>query len=392
MVDKVLKKDCVGCKACGDICPKDAIKYKIDEEGFWFPHIDSEKCISCEMCEKVCPALEKHYSSSDSRKEPDTYKAYHIDKEIRYNSTSGALYYAIAENFLKGGGYIAGCIYSDDYHSARHCISNTAEGLKKIIRSKYFQSDTEGVYQEILKLLKNGEKVLFCGTPCQVSALYGITGDKYENLFSVDLICRGINSPLAFSKYMDELERKFHSGITDVRLKDKSHGWLSLGTRVCFKNGKKYYRNIFNDPWINAFVVGDLYMRQCCEACRYKGFPRCSDITIGDFWGINYTNEEKKLGVSVALVNTEKGDILLEGIKASLYTEKRELSEAINGNPALIRSAGTNPRRKEFFERIKTEPYSKVVWDILGISWTKRTYKNYRAKIIKAAKIILRRN
>lgn len=392
MIDCVKKKDCVGCKACGDICPAHAIRYETDEEGFWYPRLDKEQCVNCEACKKVCPALQVHASGNDNREEPKTYKAYHKDFSIRYNSTSGALFYALAEKILEDGGYIAGCIYNEDYSGACHYISNTKEGLKKIMRSKYFQSDTEGIYRRIHELLIAGEKVLFCGTPCQTSALYGFVGKQYDNLYSVDFICRGINSPLAFSKYMEELKQKFRSEIAEVHFKNKSYGWTNLGTKLSFKNGKSYYRDLNNDPWVNAFIVGNLYMRPSCAACHYKTFPRVSDLTMGDFWGLKFTKEEKKYGVSVALVNTKKGDFLLEQSKHFLHIEERTFEEAVSGNPALLYPAKTNPRRQEFFKRIQTEPYSKVVWDILGSTKRKRAFRLIKNKLLQSIRAILKKN
>ena len=118
MIDSVLKSNCVGCKACGDICPKDAISFSVDYEGFWYPSIDAQKCIECNLCEQVCPALRPHYSETNGRVIPKTYKVYHKDKIIRYNSTSGALYYALAQCFVEKGNYIAGCVYNDRGHPA----------------------------------------------------------------------------------------------------------------------------------------------------------------------------------------------------------------------------------------------------------------------------------
>lgn len=372
MIDSVLKSNCVGCKACGDICPKDAISFSVDYEGFWYPSIDAQKCIECNLCEQVCPALRPHYSETNGREIPKTYKVYHKDKIIRYNSTSGALYYALAQCFVEKGNYIAGCVYNDRYTGAHHVVSNTKEGLGRIMRSKYFQSDTAGIYKEIKNLLMKDNTVLFCGTGCQVSALYGFLGKNYENLYTIELMCRGINSPLAFTSYMKELMERFHSEIKEVHFKNKSHGWTNLGTLVTFKNGRKYYRNRYNDPWVQGFIVGNLYLRPSCENCMYKSFPRVADITIGDFWGLELNDEEKKYGVSAALVNTEKGDSLMRMCEKHCFIEERSLDEALKGNPALLHTVKLNPKRTEFFERIKFEPYSKVVWDLLGSTGIKR--------------------
>lgn len=386
MIDIVSKEMCVGCKACGDICNQNAILFQNDEEGFWYPKIDLSKCNHCNLCEKICPSLRPHYSSPDNRTVPDTYKAYNKNDTVRINSTSGGIYPAIAESFLEIGGYIVGCVYNDDYSGALHIVSNTKEGLQKIMRSKYFQSDTRGIFIIIRKLLKSGEKVLFCGAPCQASALYGFLGKNYDHLYTIDFICRGINSPFAYKKFIEELKIKYHSEIQEVHFKNKSHGWTNLGTLVRFKNGKRYYRNRITDPWVNAFIVGSLYIRPCCFNCTYKNFPRISDLTIGDFWGIPYTKKEEKYGVSVVLANNQKGDWLMNLAKNKITTEKYPLSLAVNGNPALTTSAFINQKRNAFFKRVKREPFSKVVWSLLGSNGFKRLILLIKLKLIRILK------
>lgn len=391
IVDKVSKQECVGCKACKEICPAHAITFEEDIEGFWYPKPNRTNCIHCGLCEKVCPALKKYYAADDNWKEPRVYKAYHKEKAIRYQSTSGGLYYALAKAFLDQGGYIVGCVYKEDFSGAYHYVSQTEEGLKRIMCSKYFQSDTEGIFKSVKNLLSDGKNVLFCGTPCQNSALYGFLREKPTNLYTIDLICRGINSPLAFSKYMEELRNTYQSEIEEVHFKDKSHGWTNLGTRVQFQNGKLYYRDKYHDPWVNGFVTGNLYMRPCCEVCKYKGFPRVSDISLGDFWGLSFSAEEERLGVSVVLVNTKKGDSLFQMAEKTFYAEERSLLEAVEGNPALLYPAKSNPARTEFFERIQKEPYSKVIWDILGSNKMKRFCHSIKAGMVNTGKRIFQR-
>ena len=378
MIDKVSKLDCVGCKACGDICPVNAITYEIDNEGFWFPTINSDACIKCGLCERACPALKCHYASPENYNEPKVYKVYHKDKSIRYNSTSGALYYGLADAFLRDGGYIVGCVYDDDWKGAHHYIANSYDGLKKIMRTKYFQSDTEGIYRQVKKLLDSGEKVLFCGAPCQVSALYGFVGEKYPNLYSVDFICLGINSPMVFRKFIEELEQKYKSEVAEVHLKNKSKGWTNLGTLVRFKNGKEYYGNRITDPWVNSFVSLRIHIRKSCEGCKYKTFPRIADISMGDFWGLKFTDEEEKFGVSLALVNSPKGDFLLEKASDNFVVEKRTVEEATAGNPMILNRVKLNPKRDDFFEKLNKKPFSKVVWSLEGSNKVKRIYMSLK--------------
>ncbi|MEA4873692.1 MAG: 4Fe-4S binding protein [Synergistaceae bacterium] len=49
---RILRKDCVACGACVNVCPVNAVSiYK----GIW-AGVDPEKCIGCSKCEKICPA------------------------------------------------------------------------------------------------------------------------------------------------------------------------------------------------------------------------------------------------------------------------------------------------------------------------------------------------
>lgn len=388
MIDKVGKDACVGCKACGDICPQDAIQYETGKDGFWHPKIDMDKCVQCNLCEKACPVLYQ-VSASVKGQKPKVYAAYCRDINIRYNSTSGGMYYALAKTFLDAGGVLVGCAYTEDYDHAVHMVARDDVGLKKLMRSKYFQSDTEGIYKAISNLLQAGEKVLFSGSPCQIAALYNFLRRKTENLYTVDYVCRGINSPLAYKKYVEEICQKYHSGLQEVHFKNKSHGWTNLGTRVVLQNGKVYYRNRFNDPWVNGFIVGNLYMRPSCEQCHYKKLPRISDLSFGDFWGKKFTLEEAQYGLSLAMVNTSKGEELLASAKNLLVLKEDSLELALQGNPAILHPVKIDhAKREEFFARIENEPFSKVVWSLVGIGGPRRLLNMEKAKIRRFLHIV----
>ena len=193
MISSIEKNKCTGCKMCGDICPSGAVDFKTENDGCWYPTVDEEKCIECGLCIKKCPAL--NIVPSDNNSEPAVYAAWSLNEKVRYDSTSGGIYYEVAKAFIDEGGYIAGCIFSSDFKTAKHVIGKTYDDLNAIMGSKYFQSDTAGIYKEISALIKNGEKVLFCGTPCQVAALRSFLGKNQSDLYLLDFICKGINSP-----------------------------------------------------------------------------------------------------------------------------------------------------------------------------------------------------
>ena len=190
MIDTIKQMDCTGCKMCKDICPVDAIDYKCDREGFWYPKVDYDKCIKCGKCLRTCPSLSDR--KNPQAKEPEVYAAWALDDEIRLRSTSGGIFYILAEQILQQDGIIAACKYTADFKSAYHAIGDTMEDLEAFKGSKYFQSDTEGIYKTVNEQLEHGRKVLFCGAPCQVAGLNKYLGKAADNLITVDFICRGI--------------------------------------------------------------------------------------------------------------------------------------------------------------------------------------------------------
>ncbi len=364
MIDTIKQMDCTGCKMCKDVCNKDAIAYETDHEGFWYPKVDYDKCVKCGKCVQTCPSLSEH--RNPNAKEPEVYAAWALDDSIRLKSTSGGVFYVLAQQMIDQDGVIAACKYTDDYKSAYHTIGSTDQDLEDFKGSKYFQSDTEGIYKEIRDQLKAGRKVLFCGAPCQVAGLNRYIGVDHPNLITVDFICRGINSPMVFKKYVDECENHYGSPVKKVHLKNKNKGWTRLGTYIEFKNGKKYYRDRVTDPWVNGYIRGDLFMRPCCAECKYKEQIRVADISIGDFWGLPGTKDNLFKGISLILVNTEKGAEYLEAVEDKLFLEKHTYEEASKGNGCLLTSASMGAHRSEFFERINNTEFEDLVWDLLG--------------------------
>lgn len=197
MIEIKNKVDCCGCNACGDICPTNAITFKNDIEGFWYPEVNTDKCINCHLCEKTCPML--HKADSVIRFDvPKVYAAYSKDEEIRIDSTSGGIFSVLGQNQYNKGSYVGGAVYNED-HTVSQIINNEPSSLGKLRSSKYLQSNATNVYKKIKKLLSEQKRVLFCGTPCQIQALYRFLGNRdYDNLVTIDFICRGVNSPKVF--------------------------------------------------------------------------------------------------------------------------------------------------------------------------------------------------
>lgn len=363
MINIKHKKDCCGCNACGDICPQIAITYVVDKEGFWYPEIDKEKCVDCGLCEKACPILHECDSRKTNLVEPDCYAAEHKSVEVVFSSTTGGMFSALADVMYNQKGYVGGAIHNEDF-SVSHFISNSKEDLQKLRRSKDLQSNAEGFYKKVKDLLNEGCKVLACGLPCQIAGLKNLLGKDYENLITVDLICAGVNSPKVWRRYLDYIEEINGSNIVWTENKSKEYGWENLTQKFVFENGNEYFDTRKTSLFTQGYIESHLYCRPSCYECKFKGFPRISDITIGDFWGITkYSkNHNSDMGTSLVMVNSAKGKEYFEKVKKRINYENTPLEWALAGNPALRNSISVlSERREEFFDDMDIIPFNELI-------------------------------
>lgn len=377
MINITEKSKCCGCNACGDICPKHAIKFKTDNEGFWYPEVDLNVCINCGLCDKVCPMLHIQELKHNDYDIPKCYAANHKNLEIRFDSTSGGVFSAIAEEIYKNNGYVGGAIYNDDW-SARHFISDQKEDLKKIRSSKYLQSNAEGFYTQVKESCETGRPVFVCGTPCQMAALRRFLHKDYDNLLIADFICHSVASPKAHRKYFDYLEQKFNAKVIYFKAKNKELGWRNLTKHSRFANGKIFYGVVGKDYYSRAYH-SNMIDRLSCYDCPFKGYPRISDITLADFWGGEKckTGLDDNIGTSAVLLNSIKGENWFNKAAKRLLTKEINIKDIEPSNQALIRSSERpNYDRKQFFIDLDSMRFDKLGDKYFPI-YEKR-YKNLR--------------
>lgn len=383
------KRECCGCKACDDVCPKEAISFKIDEEGFWYPEVNILKCINCHLCEKVCPILHHDGISEGNLERPITFILQHKNVSERFNSTSGAAYPVIARYYLENGYYVAGHIFNEDY-SVRGYVTNTLEELELLRKSKYLQSDMHGVYTTVKNLLKAGEEVLFSGCPCQIAAMKTFLGKDYEGLLTIDFTCMGIDSPLAFKKYIESMERIYGSKLAYFKSKSKETGWRDLTNKMIFENGRTYFGTRAIDPNLKATFL-DILMRPACFECKFKGLPRISDITIGDYWhrhSIKDIDMDDNTGTSYYMANNKKGLDFLEHIKDQFRCEEKEVEALFRGNPYMFKSLPEPSKinRKDFYKAIINKDFKEVVDEQYKITHSVPRIKLVTISLLRALK------
>jgi len=362
MIDIKIKEDCCGCNACTVICPEKCISMQTDNEGFIYPIVDKDKCIDCGLCEEVCPILNKRKDDVERFEKPFVYAAYNINRDVRLDSTSGGIFSALAEKIFSQGGYVSGAIYNKD-HSVSHIVTNDKSKLPDLRSSKYLQSFTGNLYEDIKQLLIKGKKVLVCGTPCQITALYAYLNSDYDNLITCDFICKGVNSPKVFQKYIKMLELQYKSKAVKIKFKNKTFGWHRFSTKVDFLNGKSYIKDRYHDPFMIGYLQSGNFARPSCYSCQFKGFPQKSDITLGDFWGIENIDKtmDQDIGTSLIMVNSDKGMTFFESLGNAIIKKEFKKEDAEKGNLAMNNPLkATNNDRKAFFDALDKMPFKQV--------------------------------
>ena len=389
MINIKNKVDCCGCNACGDICAKHAISFETDNEGFWYPKVDQTLCVDCGLCDKVCP-IQNKACHVERYTEPMVFAAYSKDEAIRLDSTSGGIHSMLATKMYEKNAYVGGAVYNPD-HTVSQIVDDNPERLSEIRSSKYLQSNAVGVYKEIRSLLIKGMNVFFCGCPCQIHALYNFLGKEYDNLVTCDFICRGVNSPKVFLKYMEMLERQYGAKATDIKFKNKKWGWHNFSMRVNFANGKEYCKDRWHDLFFIGYLQAGNFTRPSCYECHFKGFPQKSDITLADFWGIEKVDQsmDQDRGTSLVMVNSDKGERLFDAIKDKIQCRQFTMDDARKGNPAMDGSLKSiNSNREAFFCDLDKMPFEQVAKLYFPLPSWKNTLKRRLHKVKKLFNVV----
>lgn len=348
-------KGCSGCHACYSACPKGCISMKEDDEGYLYPNVNKNTCINCGICEKKCPIVNKNKNNKLIK----AYGCYSKNNDIRKQSSSGGIFSLLAHQVLNVGGVVFGARYDNDFNVIHDYIEDINE-LYKLRGSKYLQSIIGENFKIAKEFLEQGRLVLFSGTPCQIDGLIKFLGKEYKNLITVDIICHGVPSKKVWNSYREYMNIK--GDISSVNFRDKSIGWQEYGIKIEYKN-KPMFNQLAKD---NLYIIGfvnDFYLRPSCYDCKSKGINRLSDITLGDFWGIDNIlpelNDQK--GTSIVLIQSKKGENLFNQIKQNIIFKETEINDVIKYNKSIIESAVKNEKRDKFFNYINKFKFNQAI-------------------------------
>ncbi len=350
----LVKEMCCGCGACAEVCPQKAIKMVRDKEGFDYPQINGDICAECEACRYVCPMKghepiksERFYAGAQAKED-----------KLRYSGSSGGVFSVLAQYVLRYQGVVYGAGY-DECMTVVHREAQNDEQLEKIKRTKYVQSNMEGIYGKVERKLKEGRWVLFCGTPCQADALRLFLRDDYEKLILIDLVCYGVPSPGIWENYVKYLEHIHGGKMTDFSFRDKRK--MNNGHTCSYIiDGKEYtdslYRDIFCKMYFQNYIL-----RPSCHNCRFCTVNRKSDFTIGDFWGIEHIRPhmDDGMGTSMVIIHSERAGKIWNQIKTELNWFACTKEHVLQ--PRLLKPAEPARGRKRFMKMYERIPFEIIV-------------------------------
>ena len=386
MIQIIDKSDCCGCTACASICPHDAIEMKPDVLGFLYPEVNVDKCVECGLCEKVCAFNEK-YDKTNNLSTPLAYGARHKDMSEVETSRSGAAFIALSDVVLRAGGVVYGAGY-EGHCRVVHKRAVTLEERNEFKGSKYIQSDLTGIFRQVKTDLRSGLIVMFSGTPCQTAGLASYIGNNKlrENLFLVDIVCHGVPSPYVWRDFLVYLEKKHGSEICYVNFRDKEvYGWHDHKETFKFVNGggKMNFSFLF---------YRHIIFRHSCGKCHYTNTQRPSDVTIADFWGWEKTapdfNKDDK-GVSLILVNTEKGRRLLDLAKKDLDMFPARLEDCMQ--PNMQQPTRIHPARMKFEQLYARKGFLAAMKRYGDVGWRYKLAKPFLTLLSSETKLRLKR-
>lgn len=325
--------------------------------GFYHPHVDADACVGCGLCERVCPALGERGLDDVLAVRWARAK----DEGLLDSSSSGGVFGLLARDCLARGGAVYGAAFTGDFRRVRHVRADRVDDLDAVMRSKYLQSFVgREVYESVASDLRAGRRVLFSGTACQVAGMRGyLTAKKVDcdNLLLVDVICHGVPSPGLWGRWVEWNERQRGARLVNMNFRSKTTGWLSFSLLYSYRREKDNFVSFSSlpngDDWYMRAFLKNASLRPSCFSCPAKRSSG-SDVTLGDFWGVQVQHSEamSERGVSAVIASTEKGERALARVLTFVEHGSSTFDAVLAGNSALLSSPRPYSKAREFMNDV----------------------------------------
>lgn len=317
-----------------------------------FERFENKKKVSLEYL-KASLEIKKSVSDCAEVKLPCVYACQTTNTEVRKKSSSGGVFFALAQRVLSEGGKIVAC-RMDENATAIHDVCSSVEELYEYMGSKYVQSRIGDAFIKTAEFLKDSLSVMFVGTPCQVQGLLNYLKAKNvsaDGLLTVDFVCHGVPSPKVWRSYVESICKKPTKGKMKYSFRDKELGWRRFSLVIKDFDKTLYRADKDRDYYIKGFL-NDIYLRPSCYNCRFKSVNHNSDITLADFWHFEKVRSDivdNDTGVSLVFTHSPKGEEYLKSLDGmAIESVPCEVVAAANRN--MLISAKKSVQREKFFE------------------------------------------
>ena len=350
---------CTGCGVCFAVCPCKCITMERNEEGFLYPQ-KNDLCINCGLCVKKCPRINKIKTSTTVKKR--AFAAVSKDSRIWRRSASGGAFTEICRIWNTEKSVFIGAAW-DGFRVVHKAVDFS--NLTQLNKSKYLASELENIFYKIRDYLSNGYKVVFSGLPCQVAGSRKYLNRDYDNLLLIDLICHGVGSPSVFVDCIKITEMDIDCKIDSYEFRYKGKVFTQDHIQKITSGKRKIL--LENDRYMQLFTKQHCLRKSCGKNCIYRTKERMGDITIGDFKGLTKVFPNligSKKNYSTIVVNTKKGQKIIESLKDNMDLLQCSIEDIENYNPLFARHTFFSEKRDDFFDAYKKDRYESIK------SWT----------------------
>lgn len=375
---------CTGCGACYSVCKRRAILMVYDPIGCIRPSVDTDKCINCGMCKQICPSNNMPYVRIPKR----YYAVQSKNNNSLRLSSSGGIFPVLATWIIQMGGVVYGASWDRNHddnslEGARSRRISTIEEIKELQNSKYLQIESHNIYSELMQDLKQSRLVLFTGTPCQIAAVNQIVPDALkEKLYTFDIVCHGVCGQKFFMDFYHNFAKK--RKIVEFVFRSKNNGW-GLAAHVDFEKEGVFRRKVYPCSvlsYYQIFLKGHMY-RDSCYKCMYARRERVSDISAGDYWGVQEEHPDFaktidiKKGCSFISLNTEKGEVLFEKIADKMICYPTDYENISRHNEQLVNPSKIGKYRNEYSKLYSNYGYDSVEKFFAKNERNKKVYRHF---------------
>ncbi len=398
------RKDCTGCGACAQVCIHNALVMEEDHEGFLYPKLNPKKCVECGLCERTCPVVN---DKSNMKEKQSYYLSTSNDLQECIKSATTGLCSIVSRYILEEGGIVYGCMLDEKIWKARHIRIVSIDEIDIIRNSKYLQSDTADTFSLVRNDLKIGKTVLYIGTPCEVAGLKSFLRKDYDHLFIIDIICHGVFSPKLMTKEVSYWEKRYNCRIKNFRFRSKLKYPWNYGGIVNFDivkdnnicKHKEHHASC--SPTYRSFAYsGDgLYynLRESCYKCHFRSEKRYGDLTVGDAWGISedypqyFTQKNRRYGLSLLLINNQKGHSLVDAIEKYIQLYPIEKETAFKNTTLLPTNREIPYKRQLLYDNLDSYDYGQLVSELLEVNYIKAAISFKITDVINKVRELVRK-